>query len=190
MIKWRHFLHPSLVVRRLGPEVERLKFHYEAKGGDFEDVLLEFVYPLRVPYQHLTGTQRKRMSRLLEGLYPVLEDQELPRYLRTSCEDLVDALLVIAFGAIDSGAMHPRARRRGRPPATASRAGAVNLIIATVAYEFRRRFGKPHWKDVRNLLCFIAPHEFPPTMSSEHFRKRADSVSDQQTKAAHARRFR
>ncbi len=193
MIRWRHFLHPSLVVRRLSPEVEDLKRRYEDKGGDFDDVLLEFVYPLRIPYRRLTGRQRRVMGHLMESIYAALEEQGFPVYLRASCEDLVDALILIGCGAIDPGPAHLRRGRRGRPPAAASRAGGVNLIIATVAQEFRCRFRAPHWEDIRKLLCFIAPDEFQvkslPESLRENLRKRAKSIPDEKVRTTHARYF-
>jgi len=130
------------------------------------------------------------MSSLWKSLHAVLEMSDLPFYLQILCEELRDALILMVIGAIDTpGPAHVRRGRRGRPPATASRAGGVNLIIATVAEEFCRRFGRAHWDDVRRLLCFIAPGEFRPDTSSETLRKRAKSVSDKQVRVTLARCF-
>lgn len=154
-------------------EVQDLKRRYEAAGKDFER-LWRLVVPLAVPAL-AKSSHREWAIGLMERLMCEPPPDDLPGEVARDYKAFLGRVAAWVRYPEPPPRLDDR-RRLGRPRAEATVAWHVNLIVATVAEEFRRVFGRPRWDDVLTLLQWAAPHVFPPSTNVAHLRERARRV--------------
>jgi hypothetical protein len=186
----RKFKHVIPIDAPVFPEaILAVKRRYEGKGGEFYKLWILVAALTRPQRRTNTRDHKSRLKRLVRSVEEFLQLPDLPPFDVEMFKDFdVVARMVWHFYYESENAT------KARHLVTASvRRRLVNVAVATLAEEFRRRFRSERWRDIHTVLRFMAPHEFPATIDEQQaidrLRHRARNIPPDEVKACHTRFF-
>lgn len=174
------------------PSVVEIWAEHAAKGGDLFDHLVALLCLSLMPHPPFTligfRTLKTHLTRCESSVRQLLELPDLPVPLEQAARQFAVAIrktLKIRMMHDWGASLSKKLRGKGAPKGPTRE----SLVAAIIAKEFRRRFGRPCYKEILALLRQAAPDEFPASVTTHHIEERIRSVPDSVVEKLHAKIF-
>ena len=174
------------------PSVVKVWAQLAGKEGDLSNHLVALLCSLLMPQPPvkliLLRTLRTHLTRCGSSVRRLLELPDLPVPLEQAARQFAVAIrktFEIRFTHDRGERLSKKLKGKGRSEGPTPE----SLVPAILAKEFRRRFGRPCYKEILALLRQAAPRQFPACVKIHHIKERIRTVPDSQVEEAHSKFF-